>query len=327
MTKASNDEFEVRIDYYLVRRELSRKRLAELLRIHPSYLTHLVKGDRRWTDDLFTQTCKFLNLNDNEINELWRIKPQRKASSAPALDPDEYEPDMVLIPAGEFRMGSEAVHDPMAELDELPCCSLFVPDFCISRSPVTNTQYLAFVRSINYPAVPRYWGKRQHPPPGKEDHPVVWVSWNDANEYCKWLSSVTGKHYRLPSEAEWEKAARGTDGRIFPWGNELPDKSRCNYDTQGAKNGGTTAAGDYPPGANGLFDMSGNVWEWTSSLHKDYPYKADAVHEHQGTFAARVVRGGSFMDVVKCVRCACRSSNNPVDQNHNRGFRIVLEAG
>ena len=111
-------------------------------------------------------------------------------------------------------------------------------------------------------------------PAGKEDHPVVNVSWKDAVAFCRWLSQASGKTIRLPTEAEWEKAARGDDGRIYPWGDEPPTKELCNFSNNV---GDTTPVGQYPAGASlcGALDMAGNVWEWTGSLYGPYPYQVE----------------------------------------------------
>jgi len=129
-----------------------------------------------------------------------------------------FEPEMILIPAGEFLMGSDPSVDKDTIVDEQPQHHLYLPDFYIAKTPTTNAQYAAFVLSADHEAL-SHWEDRR-PLQGQEDHFVVNVSWYDAVAYCNWLSDVTGKAYRLPSEAEWEKAARGTDGRIYPWGNE-----------------------------------------------------------------------------------------------------------
>jgi formylglycine-generating enzyme required for sulfatase activity len=143
-----------------------------------------------------------------------------------ALSPQQpFEPEMILIPAGEFLMGSDPQQDKDARDDEQPQHRLFLPAYYLAKTPVTNTQYRAFVLATGHEE-PEYWTKA-NPPYGKEDHPVVHISWYDARDYCQWLLAVTGRGYELPSEAEWEKGARGADGRIYPWGNQW-DTTRCN---------------------------------------------------------------------------------------------------
>jgi formylglycine-generating enzyme required for sulfatase activity len=126
--------------------------------------------------------------------------------------------ELVRVPSGEFLMGSDPTKDRHGDREkEQPQHLVFLHEYYIGRYPVTNFQYAAFVRSTAH-QMPRSW-KNGEFPSGKENHPVSDVSWNDAIAFCKWLSQASGKPFRLPSEAEWEKAARGTDGRIFPWGN------------------------------------------------------------------------------------------------------------
>jgi toxoflavin biosynthesis protein ToxD len=138
-----------------------------------------------------------------------------------------------------------------------------LPDYYLAKTPVTNAQYRAFVLATGREA-PQGWTNRA-PPRGEVDHPVVQVSWDDAKDYCQWLSEETGRGYGLPSEAAWGKGARGTDGRIYPWGNQL-DARRCNSLESGMEK--TTSVHAYPRGASpyGILYMAGNVWEWTRSL-------------------------------------------------------------
>jgi sulfatase modifying factor 1 len=245
-----------------------------------------------------------------------------------------FEPELILIPAGKFRMGSDPEKDKLANDDEQPQHRLYLPDYFIAKAPVTNAQYAAFVEATDHRSPGNWLGKQL--PKGKEDHPVVSVTWNSAVAYCNWLAQVTGKPYRLPSEAEWEKAARGTDGRIYPWGDEPPNKSRCNF---GRKAGNTTPAGRYSPHGDspyGCADMAGNVWEWTRSLwdpgllgpHFKYPYDPADGRENQeaGDNFRRVVRGGAFDDDEGNVRCACRHRDHPYYTNGKRGFRLVVDS-
>jgi formylglycine-generating enzyme required for sulfatase activity len=235
-----------------------------------------------------------------------------------------FEPELVLIPAGEFLMGSDLEKDKNARDDELPQHRVYLPDYYIARVPVTNFQYAAFVKAASHKP-PDLWGDRK-PPQDKEDHPVVHVSWYDAMAYCKWLAEITGKAYRLPSEAEWEKAARGTDGRIYPWGDGW-DAQRCNSGERGERD--TTSVGVYAQGASpyGLLDMAGNAREWCHSLYRPYPYNAKDFREDSEVEAARVLRGGAFFNNARFVRCACRDRFDPYGRYGFNGFRIVLAPG
>ena len=200
--------------------------------------------------------------------------------AVPAAGPIAF--DWVTIPAGEFLMGSDKTKDKLAYDDETPQHTLHLPEYRIARVPVTVAQFAAF-RAANPAIGPRprcrvrrgtgrgRSGRRSKAPIGrtragrramcgtKQDHPVTCVSWHDALAFCKWAG------VRLPTEAEWEKAARGTEGRIWPWGNREPNSGVCNFNMTV---GDTTPVGRYPDGKSpyGLLDVAGNVWEWTSSL-------------------------------------------------------------
>jgi len=242
------------------------------------------------------------------------------------------KPELVRIPAGALWMGSDPARDKLADPDEQPQHRVHLPDYQIARTPVTNAQYRAFVQATGH-APPRHWAEGR-PPRDQSDHPVVWVTWHDAILYCRWLFKTTGKPYALPSEAEWEKAARGTDGRVYPWGDEW-DATRCNSDEGGM--GGTTAVGAYPGGAGpyGLLDVAGNVWEWTRSLWGrerelaeaafGYPYTpTDGRESLDAGEASRVVRGGSWFSSRREARCAYRHGNYPFDCYPYGGFRVVV---
>jgi formylglycine-generating enzyme required for sulfatase activity len=237
---------------------------------------------------------------------------------------EPFEPEMILIPAGEFLMGSDPQKDKEAYEWEQPQHSVYLPDYSMAKTPVTNAQYAAFLEATDHER-PEHW-KGRKPPKGKEDHPVVNVSWYDAVAYCNWLTEVTGKSYRLPSEAEWEKGARGTEGWIYPWGNEW-DPERCNSREGGP--GDTTPVGTYPQGASpyGLLDMAGNVWEWCHSRNKSYPYNPKDGREDPEASDLRVLRGGSFDDYERDVRCAARSRNAPNGRYRSRGFRVCVAPG
>jgi len=195
--------------------------------------------------------------------------------------------EVVRIPAGEFLFGDEK------EKRELP-------EFWIDKTPVTNAEYARFVRDTDH-TPPKYW-KGETPPAKIAGHPVVYVSWHDVTAYAEWA----GK--RLPTEEEWEKAARGTDGRMYPWGDEEPTPELCNF---GQNEGGTTPVGKYSPQGNspyGCVDMAGNVWEWTASDHEK---------------GGKVLRGGSWYDDPRDVRGANRGWFNPADTGGDGGFRCA----
>jgi len=233
-------------------------------------------------------------------------------------------PPLCDIPAGPFLMGSDKLLDTQARKDELPQHRNSLMTFQIARYPVTVAEYACAVQA----------GAIKEPPKSTNnsinwehqlqqlDHPVVGVSRNDAVAYASWLSKVTGQPWRLPTEAEWEKAARGTDGRIYPWGN-VWDKSRANTNDGGPRQ--TTAVGLYPTGASpfGVQDMAGNVWEWTKSLYIErYPYVATTSEVFNKT-DVRVCRGGSWVNDPGSARAANRDVNYPSLRYVNLGFRLV----
>jgi serine/threonine protein kinase len=245
-----------------------------------------------------------------------------------------FEPEMILIPTGAFLMGSDPRKDKDTRDQEQPQHTLYLSEYYMAKTPVINAQYAAFVQATSYKQ-PQHW-RDGKPPTGKENHPVVNISWHDAIAYCRWLAEATGKPYRLPSEAEWEKGARGSDGRIYPWGNQR-DAERCNVGK--GLQGDTTPVGAYPKGASpyGLLDMAGNVWEWTQSLWGEdseepdfkYPYSADDGRENlmASDDVLRVVRGGSFDFSIRRVRCAYRGWSYPNLFSWNYGFRVVVPPG
>jgi formylglycine-generating enzyme required for sulfatase activity len=204
-------------------------------------------------------------------------------------------PPLCTVPAGPFLMGSDPNWDKGAYRDEQPQHLVILPAYEIACFPVTVAEYACFVRA-GY-AEYQNW----HSQLSRLDHPVVNVTWYDAVAYAIWLSGRTTEVWRLPTEAQWEKAARGADGRIFPWGG-IFDKARCNTKESGI--GATTPVGNYPSGASlyGAQDMAGNVWEWTSSLKLPYPYITSSGREDGNSAGNRVLRGGSWNGVARTAR-------------------------
>ena len=228
------------------------------------------------------------------------------------------------IPAGEFLMGSDPKVDQGAYSNEQPQRKVHLDGYWMGKHPVTNTHYAAFVKAIGRQA-PQHWQSGKIPS-GKEHHPVVNVSWEDAAAFCTWASQVTGREVRLPTEAEWEKAARGADGRIYPWGKEAPDKSRCNF--AGNENG-TTPVGKYSPLGDspyGCVDMAGNVWEWCADWFDGGYYKTAPARNPPGPQKGdyRVLRGGSWLYGGGSVSCASRGGYAPTDMGDFWGFRCVV---
>jgi formylglycine-generating enzyme required for sulfatase activity len=241
-----------------------------------------------------------------------QVRTPEPEQARPATWQGPIQFDWVTIPAGLFWMGSDPRRDKDAQADEQPQHRLYLPEYSIARVPVTLRQFVAFVEATDYRTEAERAGNQftWYQPLGrgsdardKAQHPVM-------------------ANVRLPSEAEWEKAARGTDGRIYPWDNQPPTAQLCNcngwvYDT--------TPVGRYPKGASpyGLLEMAGNVWEWTSTLKRTYPYKANDGREDPGSDVRRVLRGGSYSDDPRGVRCAVRYRYYP-DYWVGLGFRVVV---
>jgi formylglycine-generating enzyme required for sulfatase activity len=228
--------------------------------------------------------------------------------------------ECVRVPAGEFLMGSALAQDREATKGEQPQHRVYLAEFYIGKYPVTNAQYAAFVASTGS-AAPSCW-TQEGIPAGKEDHPVVLTSWRDARAFCVWLSEATGRSFRLPTEAEWEKTARGAHGRIYPWGDRPPTAEFCNCAMQV---GHTTPVGQYARNVSpyGALDLAGNVEEWTNSLYRSYPYHVDDGREDPLAEGVRVVRGGAFSLMGWNARCACRLRYAPDRRSGQCGFRVL----
>ena len=211
-----------------------------------------------------------------------------------------------------------------AHAEERPQHTVELSAYWIGKYPVTNAEYRAFVLDAGRD---QYWDELHQKDKG--DHPVVGVTWEDTTAFCKWLSEKTDKDYQLPTEAQWEKAARGTDGRIYPWGNEW-DASRLNSYEGGRRD--TSPVGQYSPKGDSPYnvgDMAGNVREWCADWYDKAEYKrrafggvVDPEGPKEGTF--RVLRGGAFSYSGVRVRCAARYGYAPYGRDYDIGFRVVL---
>lgn len=237
--------------------------------------------------------------------------------------------EFMRVPAGEFLMGSDNGND-----DEKPRHIVDIPyDYWMARYPVTNELYNAYTISNGGLHPVDDWKK-------KKDHPVVRVKWIEAMAYCKWLKNLIKNDLppelilRLPTEAEWEKAARGADGREYSWGND-PDRSKLNAQSDFAGLVGmltksisnyTSSVIEYSPRGDtpyGCADMLGNVWEWTNSLYRKYPYNINDGREKETEHESHVMRGGSFTDFWKNIRCSARKGEMHMRQL-DLGFRVCL---
>ena len=220
---------------------------------------------------------------------------------------------MIEIPAGPFVMGQDD-----GDREDRPAHEVDLPAYEIDKFEVTNADFAAFVEATGYESdgeklEKKYW--RDSFTEGKENHPVVRVTWNDAVAYCEWA----GK--RLPTEAEWEKAARGTDALRYPWGNEW-DPSRANVKETGLRS--TAVVGSFGAGASpsGVEDMAGNVWEWTGDWYQAYPGNSagDRYYGEQ----CRVTRGGGWFDDEPQVTTFNRNCGIPDKTlNDDLGFRCA----
>ncbi len=256
-------------------------------------------------------------------------------------------PNLARIPAGEFLMGAADANE-----DERPVHRVYVSEFFIGRFPVTNDEYARFALATGHPvpavrrlplvtaggrdaafrdlAQPYVW-EGGEAPPGRGSHPVVLPGYDDALAYCRWLSGTLDREVRLPTEAEWEKAARGgLEGRRYPWGDDI-DHTRGNYlvDPSVKSQRGTRPTGTYPPNAYGLCDVAGNVWEWVSDWYAADYYGGGEVRDPRGPESGtlRILRGGSWVNAdVGMLRCAYRHSVPPDTYAHSIGFRIVCGA-
>lgn len=291
------------------------------------------------------------------------------ATGLPLSIEDESGVTMLLTPAGEFRMGM-TIDGALAEckkfhtdcqsdwfLDEEPVHMVYLDAFYIDRTEVTNASYAQFVAATGHRTQAEQQGYGwvmnktgddfiqlegadwQHPTgpsssiEGMDEYPVVQVSWQDAQAYCQWRQAS------LPSEAQWEKAARGTDGRIYPWGNQAPDGNLANFGdaslgfdwvNQNVNDGYAYAApvGSYPDGASpyGLWDMAGNVWEWVQDWYQTIYYSSQSLWRNPLGPASgqdRVTRGGSWFYLENNLRTSNRGRIEPNDVNGDRGFRCA----
>lgn len=283
-------------------------------------------------EDLPNSSERFLN--DNAVTV---IRDESETTDSSDFGQPDNEPtnqndqaEMVLVPAGEFVMGSE---DFLSYVDERPEHLVNLDSFWIYKFEVTNLQYARFLNARGNQQVNGVpWfnqdnnsanlylaDDRWHAKKGFQNHPVVHVTWFGAQAYCRWAGC------RLPTEAEWEKAARGPDGWIYPWGNYLEDRRLANFSSNR-----TAPVGDYPEGASpyGAMDMVGNVWEWVADWYDFYNNRRNSQTNPTGPEdgSVKVFRGGSFLNDEKCLRTTIRYWDSPDKNFNNLGFRCVKNA-
>lgn len=231
---------------------------------------------------------------------------------------ESLDPALVQIPAGFFQMGCETGQD-----NEKPVHRVWVDEFLLAAYQVTNAEYDRFLRATGT-LPPPFWNQPEFAHP---QQPVVGVSWFQAVGYCEWLSACSGKTYRLPSEAEWERAARGgREGTLYPWGNEAP-QSLPGY--AGRWQSGPEPVGGSEPNGFGLFNMCDNVHEWCSDWYDAAYYSVSPERNPRGPEQGerRASRGGSWRHHIKVSRCAARSSIPPKFQYADYGFRVACSVG
>jgi formylglycine-generating enzyme len=251
--------------------------------------------------------------NERESN-IYQSMPSRGPISQ--LQMSASQPPCVSIPAGYFLMGSDDGQDV-----ERPIHRVWVDAFEMAVTQVTVEEYGQFLRATGS-IPPPFWNDPNFNQP---QQPVVAVSWFEAEAYCRWLSSATGSNYRLPTEAEFERAARGgVDGKLFPWGDELP-QSRPRYSERWKS--GPEPVGQSEPNAYGLYDMCENVHEWCCDWFGADYYAISPERNPQGPEKGerKSSRGGSWRHHIKISRCSTRSSIPPEFQYADYGFRIVRD--
>jgi formylglycine-generating enzyme required for sulfatase activity len=243
---------------------------------------------------------------------------------------------MVRVEEGEFIRGSIRGED---HGDDRPTCSIYLDAFLIGQYPVTNSEFRRFVddggynkkefwtpkgwewRKTKKVSEPRYWYDRKWNGP---NFPAVGINWYEASAYTQWLSDKTGKLFRLPTEAEWEKAARGTKEYRYPWGN-LFDHNLCSSHETGFHR--TSPVGIFPAGNSpyGCVDMAGNVWEWCADWYSSNYYKDSPAENPQGPASGsyRACRGGSWISLAEFCRTTFRDYDSPEERKNNLGFRLV----
>jgi sulfatase modifying factor 1 len=264
---------------------------------------------------------------EESANPLTDFVPKTRPAPAqlPAGFVNAVDATMVLLPPGDFIMGSDA---PEAQPNEQPLTPVTLGAFYIAQHPITNAQFEQFD--------PRHRAKRIDG--AGDDHPVVYVASFEAVKFCEWLSQKEGKTYRLPTEAEWEYAARGTDSRTYPWGNQSGPGVFANFADASTAfawrdprvNDGyplTSPVGAFPAGASffAIEDMAGNVWEWCLDFYQQLAGSAKMNPRGPASGPKRVYRGGSWKSRFTNLRASARASNAPNYSCNDLGFRIVCE--
>jgi formylglycine-generating enzyme required for sulfatase activity len=233
--------------------------------------------------------------------------PELTLGIEPILINEKDEAEIVYVPPSEFLMGSEGAN---ADSDEAPEHTVFLDAYWVYKHEVTNAQYRQCIEEgICYGDLSWY---------PENDYPAVYISWYEASDYCEWAGGS------LPTEAQWEKAARGEDGQTYPWGEESPTCDLANF--YGCEES-TMPVGSYPAGVSpyGALDMAGNVWEWVMDWYDAEYYQSSPSQNPTGPVSGsyRVLRGGSLDNIVRNLRASDRDRNYPVNSVSDYGFRCV----
>ncbi len=303
--------------------------LYDHIRDKISGLASALKDMNTLTPDMHQES----DFNDlyNALEKRLKENPAHPAFVNPPIEIKYFEPETVFIPEGSFWMGSEP--GPGIPAFEMPQHEIVLPAYRIGKYPVTNAQFEEFIIQTGRPVSPGMGWDGQRVPENLRMYPVIGVDWNEAIAYCKWLSEATGRKYSLPNEAQWEKACRGGDKRLFPWGNEF-DSTRCNFGNS------TLATVDAFPAQseNGCYDWVGNTRQWTITLWGEkriapdpefaYPWKDDRRNDLKANNPLRrVLRGSSYKDDIKQMRCCNRIGQVPDEAGspgNGYSFRVVL---
>ena len=247
----------------------------------------------------------------NELERDWDDLEERRKQLLPEANTRKFK----LVDSGTFLMGGGEEESPN---NERPAHTVYLSSFRISPFPVTNQDYREFVQVTGY-RTPIHW-QRGSFPTGTGNHPVTNVSWQDAVAYAEWVGA------RLPSEAEWEKAARGTDERPYPWGDRFVEGERCNANNMV---GTTTPVDEFPDGRSpyGVWDMAGNVYEWCSDYYDEEYYRNSPQSNPKGPAGGqeRAVRGGTFADTRAALRTTHRGGQSESHARDNVGFRVAVD--
>ena len=269
---------------------------------------------------------------DFDIKELIADIRRSRGYAEEDITAEYFEPKTIYIAEGPFWMGSKVGEGVPSY--ETPGQEIFLPAYRIGKYPVTNSQYAEFISQTKTLVSPIMGWDGQNAPKGLENHPVGGVTWYEALAYCQWLSQKTKRRYSLPTEAQWERACRGGNNTMYPWGDEF-DVARCNY---GQPN--MASVDKYPPQNDfGCFDFVGNIRQWTSTLWGEkriapdpkyaYPWQDDGRNDLNAPgIIRRVIRGGILSDSPRGLACSARSSNapdNPGPPGKRMGFRVMLE--